>query len=641
MPGVPLYSIPDNDKAIDFQQEQQLIRERLQTRRGSVPARTPVDLSAFAMPLLESDLQDGIGTMDFESDQHGQHRSSSTSSGIKGLISGKSRQRNRSGDDSKTGSPTTSSKVKSFFDTFRPRSKSDVSGLKKPGKKSASGIGMDRSMDETHLAQLPAPYLKQSTDPISPMGLILEGQLLDVSPEGTERMRHKSAGAGAYIPARDNFMNKFRARSNSDSRTKGTSTQRKPLVSQKSLSPPGSPRFYEKGALFSPLRQSGEPRSAPPGTTMRSFSLGNDHTHAIIYKSDLMRNRIRGKESTLSMESDTERMEIEDLDENEEQVYSKFMRAHKCYDLIPTSSKLVIFDTQLNVKKAFFALVYNGVRAAPLWDSAKQDYVGMLTITDFINILKMYYKSPEKSATSETAEPAATVRMDELEDHKIETWREVLKSQQRAFVYIDPDASLFDAIRVLIDNHVHRLPVVDRTTGNAIYILTHKRILRFLHLYIKDLPRPSFMSKTLKELKIGTYDNVITVSKDLPLIKALNLFVEHRISALPVLDEDGYVVDIYAKFDVINLAAEKTYNNLDITIAQALQHRQETETYEGVATCMEMDTLHGVMEKIVKAEVHRLVVVDESSHVKGIVSLSDLLTYIVLEPMGYEPAQKS
>lgn len=38
-------------------------------------------------------------------------------------------------------------------------------------------------------------------------------------------------------------------------------------------------------------------------------------------------------------------------DENEEQVYSKFMRAHKCYDLIPTSSKLVIFDTQLNVSR--------------------------------------------------------------------------------------------------------------------------------------------------------------------------------------------------------------------------------------------------------------------------------------------------
>lgn len=77
---------------------------------------------------------------------------------------------------------------------------------------------------------------------------------------------------------------------------------------------------------------------------------------------------------------------------------------------MPTSAKLVVFDTQLLVKKAFYALVYNGVRAAPLWDSKRQEFIGMLTITDFIKILKMYYKSPNSS-------------MDELEEHKLETWR--------------------------------------------------------------------------------------------------------------------------------------------------------------------------------------------------------------------------
>ena len=41
------------------------------------------------------------------------------------------------------------------------------------------------------------------------------------------------------------------------------------------------------------------------------------------------------------------------------------------------------------------------------------------------------------------------------------------------------------------------------------------------------------------------------VSKHMPLIEALNLFVQHRVSALPVLDDDGRVCDIYAKFDVI------------------------------------------------------------------------------------------
>ena len=36
--------------------------------------------------------------------------------------------------------------------------------------------------------------------------------------------------------------------------------------------------------------------------------------------------------------------------------------------------RMIEIFCQLLVKKAFFALVYNGVRAAPLWDSVKQRY---------------------------------------------------------------------------------------------------------------------------------------------------------------------------------------------------------------------------------------------------------------------------
>lgn len=47
-------------------------------------------------------------------------------------------------------------------------------------------------------------------------------------------------------------------------------------------------------------------------------------------------------------------------EEDESQIFVKFFKFHKSYDLIPTSAKLVVFDTHLLVKKAFFALVYNG-----------------------------------------------------------------------------------------------------------------------------------------------------------------------------------------------------------------------------------------------------------------------------------------
>lgn len=98
----------------------------------------------------------------------------------------------------------------------------------------------------------------------------------------------------------------------------------------------------------------------------------------------------------------------------------------------------------------------------------------------------------------------------------------------------------------------------------------------------------------------------------------------------------GKVVDIYSKFDVIvsatlgfglltrrhvllfffsvlpfvlvlvhvsvkNLAAEKTYNNLDITVTQALKHR--SQYFEGVMKCHKMETMETIVDRIVKAEV--------------------------------------
>ena len=46
--------------------------------------------------------------------------------------------------------------------------------------------------------------------------------------------------------------------------------------------------------------------------------------------------------------------------------------------------------------------------------------------------------------------------------------------------------SLFNAVQTLCSNKVHRLPVMNTQTGNVLYILTHKRILRFLYLYVSQ-----------------------------------------------------------------------------------------------------------------------------------------------------------
>lgn len=65
---------------------------------------------------------------------------------------------------------------------------------------------------------------------------------------------------------------------------------------------------------------------------------------------------------------------------------------------------------------------------------------------------------------------------------------------------------------------------------------------------------------------------------------------------------------------------------------KANEHRNEW--FEGVQCCNLDETLYTILERIVRAEVHRLVVVDENRKVIGIISLSDILLYLVLRPSG-------
>ncbi|CDQ82376.1 unnamed protein product [Oncorhynchus mykiss] len=153
---------------------------------------------------------------------------------------------------------------------------------------------------------------------------------------------------------------------------------------------------------------------------------------------------------------------------------------------------------------------------------------GMLTITDFINILHYYYRSP-------------LVQMNELERHQIGTWRDVYL--QYSNHCMTPDASLFYAIYSLLRYQIHRLPVIDPVSGNVLHILTHKRILKFLHIFYstqkETVPKHCFMQKTIQDVGIGTFRNIATVQQTASVYDALSLFVERRVSALPVVNEQG------------------------------------------------------------------------------------------------------
>merc|ERR1719427_2397162 len=99
----------------------------------------------------------------------------------------------------------------------------------------------------------------------------------------------------------------------------------------------------------------------------------------------------------------------------------------------------------------------------------------MLTVTDFIRILIRYYKSPLE-------------KMWELEEHQIETFRDLTKKQLKPYlIRSSPTQSIYSAVQILVKHKIHRLPVIDPANGNALHVITHKKILKYIFEHIDDL----------------------------------------------------------------------------------------------------------------------------------------------------------
>lgn len=53
------------------------------------------------------------------------------------------------------------------------------------------------------------------------------------------------------------------------------------------------------------------------------------------------------------------------------------------------------------------------------------------------------------------------------------------------------------------------------------------------------IPKPRFLQRQISEVAIGTFREIATVQESATVYDALTIFVERRVSALPVVNEQG------------------------------------------------------------------------------------------------------
>ncbi|VDM96496.1 unnamed protein product [Thelazia callipaeda] len=378
------------------------------------------------------------------------------------------------------------------------------------------------------------------------------------------------------------------------------------------------------------------------------------------------------------------------INPNSDLNYARLMQLNTCYEAMPTSSKIVVFDTKLQLKKAFNGLIYQNTRHVLLFDSSDENViVGILSVTDFIRVLLLLHKVKNGKVDNKQKDCCATstdncsmndsqnengsdvkqskisveesqnidnicregmikeelvnivsnMAKEDIGKLTISEYRDLIRSEGKLMdlVTITAEESLLKAALLLSKHRIHRLPVMDPIDGSALFILTHKRILKFLWLFGQSLSISDHHKKTCKELGVGTYNGIRVVFPDTSLIFCLDILLNKGVSGVPVVERSTLrVVDMYSRFDAIGIVLEDKIDDIDVTVQEALAFRNTFRVRfiflekDRVVSISSRDSLWTAITVLVERNIHRLCVVSSNGVIQGIISLSDVINFLVI-----------
>eukprot|EP00695_Tsukubamonas_globosa_P000445 TRINITY_DN1353_c0_g1_i1.p1 TRINITY_DN1353_c0_g1~~TRINITY_DN1353_c0_g1_i1.p1 ORF type:complete len:156 (+),score=63.70 TRINITY_DN1353_c0_g1_i1:235-702(+) len=140
------------------------------------------------------------------------------------------------------------------------------------------------------------------------------------------------------------------------------------------------------------------------------------------------------------------------------------------------------------------------------------------------------------------------------------------------------------------------------------------------------------LQKTVGELGLVSNSTVISVNDSQRAIDAFLLMNAKRISALPILDEDGELVSIISIRDLKVVAESGKLEDLILPVVEFVglerRHARVKDMYPYIS-CRETSTLEMITKRLEATRVHRLVIKNAASNLQGVLSVEDIISFIM------------
>jgi len=302
---------------------------------------------------------------------------------------------------------------------------------------------------------------------------------------------------------------------------------------------------------------------------------------------------------------------------------SEVLSQIKVEDLAPSSSPVVVVDSQDSLAKTFLTMVKSNILCAPVLDRTNNTFIGLIDMIDIACFVVDIAKNTEKLGSDYVD------FMSEEEEFKGRKTLDVVDLSKRNKLFpVTVGSNLFDAVSKMATNHVQRIPIMDRE-GNITNLLTQSAVIDYLAKHAEQLG-PS-LKKTLSELNFGEKP-VISINHNKPAIEAFKLMAENRISGLAVVDDSKKLIANISARDLRSIQQDaRLFERLYYSVGEFVSHVRQANfrAIHPSICCTLDDTFQKIIMRIAAARIHRIYVVDESRHLVSVISLHDVLAKIL------------
>ena len=126
---------------------------------------------------------------------------------------------------------------------------------------------------------------------------------------------------------------------------------------------------------------------------------------------------------------------------------------------------------------------------------------------------------------------------------------------------------------------------------------------------------------------------VLTIGESEKVTRAARIMAERQVKRLPVVDKEGSLVGIISRLDVLETFASHAQGQEGLpTLPKGLLQTAADVMFHDVATVSPETSLNEVLNRIVSTPLRRVIVVDETRRVLGMISDADLLERAATHP---------